>query len=60
MNIPFKQYWQLLAHYLRPRRLRVFVLATLLHGMGLVLYILLWIFVPLEKLAKVSDTSSSN
>ena len=28
----------------------LFVLAALLHGMGLVLYILLWIFVPLEKL----------
>ena len=32
MNIPFKSYWQLLARYLRPRRLRVLVLAVLLFG----------------------------
>lgn len=30
MNIPLKEYWQLLAHYLRPRLLRVVVLAVLL------------------------------
>lgn len=29
----------------------LFVLLALLHGVGIVLYILLWIFVPLEKLA---------
>ena len=26
----------------------LFILALLLHGMGLVLYVLLWIFVPLQ------------
>ena len=27
----------------------LFVLTTLLHGLGLLMYVLLWIFVPLEK-----------
>ncbi len=30
MNIPFNQYWQLLARYLRPRRWRMLALAVLL------------------------------
>lgn len=29
----------------------LFVLLALLHGVGVVIYVLLWIFVPLEKLA---------
>ena len=29
----------------------LFVLLALLHGIGIVIYVLLWIFVPLEKLA---------
>ena len=29
----------------------LFVLLALLHGVGIVVYVLLWIFVPLEKLA---------
>lgn len=32
MNIPLKQYWNLLADYLRPQRLRVVLLALLLFG----------------------------
>ena len=34
----------------------LFVLLALLHGVGIVLYILLWIFVPLEKLALPAPT----
>ncbi len=34
----------------------LFVLLALLHGVGIALYLLLWIFVPLEKLALPAPT----
>lgn len=34
----------------------LFVLLALLHGVGIVIYVLLWIFVPLQKLALPAPT----
>jgi phage shock protein C len=34
----------------------LFVLLALLHGIGIVIYVLLWIFVPLQKLALPAPT----
>jgi phage shock protein C len=38
----------------------LFVLLALLHGLGILLYILLWIFMPLSEVAQVAPRAAAN